>query len=130
MSSNAADLPAPTVASYLNAAALSNALGNFSGVNISFSALPGSALGQTFGSRITLDPTAAGHGWTIDSTPLDNSVTTAGQNPYANMNAVLGRLGVNHSNWPSHHNHFHVNLRPPQSLAIGARNFLADALTA
>ena len=42
-----------------------------------FTDLPGTALGQTTGegssATITLDQNAAGHGWYIDSTPLDSS---------------------------------------------------------
>ena len=42
-----------------------------------FTDLPATALGQTIGegatAQITLDTNAAGHGWYIDSTPLDNT---------------------------------------------------------
>ena len=42
-----------------------------------FTELPGTALGETVGegatAQITLDQNAAGHGWYLDSTPLDNA---------------------------------------------------------
>jgi Matrixin len=48
-----------------------------SGVTYSFTDLPATALGQTVGEGatavITLDTNAAGHGWYIDPTPLDNA---------------------------------------------------------
>jgi hypothetical protein len=44
---------------------------------VTFGDLPGGAVGQTTGeganTSITLDSTAAGHGWYIDATPLTNS---------------------------------------------------------
>jgi Matrixin len=44
---------------------------------IGFTDLPATALGQTIGegstATITLDQNAAGHGWYVDPTPLDNS---------------------------------------------------------
>jgi hypothetical protein len=48
----------------------SDALGN---IGLSFADLPNGALGQTTGSTITLDTTASGNGWFIDTTPNDNS---------------------------------------------------------
>ena len=48
-----------------------------SGVRYNFGALDATALAQTIGeglnAQITLDTTAAGHGWYIDPTPLDSS---------------------------------------------------------
>ena len=38
-----------------------------------FADLPGLSTGQTIGDRITLEDNAAGHGWYIDPTPLDNT---------------------------------------------------------
>jgi hypothetical protein len=54
----------------VNYAAVSYGLANFS---LNFADLPGSAVGQTTDQSITLDTTAAGHGWYVDPTPLDNS---------------------------------------------------------
>jgi hypothetical protein len=51
-------------------AAVSYGLANFS---LNFADLPGSAVGQTTDQSITLDTAAAGHGWYVDPTPLDNS---------------------------------------------------------
>ena len=48
---------------------------------ITFADLPGSAAGQTTGSEITLDLTAAGNGWFIDSKPGDNSEFLPTSNP-------------------------------------------------
>jgi len=42
-------------------------------VNLTFGTLAPGALGQTTGGTITFDPSAAGHGWFIDSTPWDNA---------------------------------------------------------
>jgi hypothetical protein len=41
-------------------------------VTVHIADLPDARLGQQFGRSITLDPTAAGHGWFIDPTPFDN----------------------------------------------------------
>src|SRR5262249_12556355 len=35
--------------------------------------LPDQMMGQTIGSSIVIDPTAAGHGWFVDATPLDDA---------------------------------------------------------
>ena len=63
--------------SWLRAAQLSALLANASESLAPFQDLPGTALGQTTGeglsAQITLDTNAAGHGWYIDPTPLDNS---------------------------------------------------------
>lgn len=72
---------------YINAlvstSAWSNLLGDFSGngVTLSFADLPDAAVGQTTGTTITLDTTAAGHGWYIDSTPTDNTEYLPTSNP-------------------------------------------------
>ena len=42
------------------------------GVSISIVDLPGSLIGRTVGRSIEIDPTAAGHGWFVDSTPGDD----------------------------------------------------------
>jgi len=52
------------------------------GVTVSIADLPGAAIGQTTGSNITLDTTAAGNGWFIDPTPADNSEYLPTSNPY------------------------------------------------
>ena len=63
--------------SWLRAAQLSALLANASESLAPFQDLPGTALGQTTGeglsAQITLDTNAAGHGWYIDQTPLDNT---------------------------------------------------------
>ena len=41
-------------------------------LNICVADLPGARLGQAFGTTITLDINAAGHGWFVDTTPWDN----------------------------------------------------------
>ena len=47
------------------------------GVTYHFGALKAITVAQTTGegatAQITIDPTAAGHGWYIDATPLDNT---------------------------------------------------------
>ncbi|HEY1380413.1 MAG TPA: hypothetical protein VGF55_26665, partial [Gemmataceae bacterium] len=40
--------------------------------------LPGLMIGQTVGTSIVIDPTAAGYGWYVDPTPLDDSEFAAG----------------------------------------------------
>ena len=50
-------------------ALLSNAVSAVQG----FSDLPGLATAQTTGTQITLDSNAAGYGWYLDTTPLDNT---------------------------------------------------------
>jgi hypothetical protein len=42
-------------------------------VDVKIANLDGATLGETFGTRIWLDQTAAGHGWFIDATPQDNA---------------------------------------------------------
>ena len=55
---------------------------NLSSVPITFADLAGAAVGQTNASGITLDPTAAGYNWFIDTTPADNSEYLPTSNPY------------------------------------------------
>lgn len=55
---------------------------NLASVSVTFADLPGSAVGQTVGSTITLDTNAAGHGWYVDANPLDNSEYLATSTPY------------------------------------------------
>ncbi|NOU00812.1 MAG: matrixin family metalloprotease, partial [Gallionella sp.] len=52
-----------------------------SSINLNFADLSGGALGQTTGSTITLDTTAAGNNWYIDTTPSDNSEYLPTSNP-------------------------------------------------
>jgi hypothetical protein len=72
-----ADMPDPSLDSWLAAAELSSLLAEASGITLDFTDLPSTALGQTTGegvtAAITLDQKAAGHGWYIDPTPLDNA---------------------------------------------------------
>lgn len=65
------------VSQWFQGALVSSVLSMMSGVTYSFSDLSGSSVGQTTGegvnASITLDSNAAGHGWYIDPTPLDNT---------------------------------------------------------
>ncbi|HEY7759786.1 MAG TPA: hypothetical protein VIA64_10275 [Burkholderiales bacterium] len=45
----------------------------FAGMLVSIADLPGLALGQTLGNTITLDIDAGGHGWFVDTTPMDDA---------------------------------------------------------
>lgn len=54
---------------------------NSSAVNLQVADLPGSSLGQTTNTSITLDTHAAGYNWFIDSTPFDNSEFLPTANP-------------------------------------------------
>ncbi|MHB8166023.1 MAG: dockerin type I domain-containing protein, partial [Sulfuricella sp.] len=49
--------------------------------SVTFAGLDGGALAQATGTTITLDTTAAGHNWFIDSTPADNSEYLPTSNP-------------------------------------------------
>ena len=64
-------------AAWLQSAELSSLLANASQSLTGFQDLSGSSVGQTTGegadAKITLDFSAAGHGWYIDPTPLDNT---------------------------------------------------------
>jgi len=73
------DSPAPsanTLTVWQRSSELSALLADAS-QHLSFADLPGSSVGQTTGTgpsaSITLDKDAAGHGWYIDPTPLDNT---------------------------------------------------------
>jgi predicted chitinase len=73
------DPPAPsadTLAVWQRSSELSALLADAS-QHFNFADLPGSSVGQTTGTgpsaSITLDKDAAGHGWYIDETPLDNT---------------------------------------------------------
>ena len=72
-----ADMPDPSLDLWLAAAELSSLLAEASGITLSFTDLPATAIGQTVGegltTQITLDTNAAGHNWYIDPTPLDSS---------------------------------------------------------
>ena len=62
---------------------------------VTFSDLSGSSVGNTVGeglfAQITLDTTAAGHGWYVDATPLDN---TNDYLPTSNPNVWLAKAGT------------------------------------
>lgn len=55
---------------------------NSSAVNLQVADLPGSSLGQTTNTSITLDTNAAGYNWFIDPTPFDNAEFLPTANPY------------------------------------------------
>ena len=50
-------------------------------VSVTFADLQGAALGQTTGTTITLDTTASGYNWFIETTPADNSEFLPTSNP-------------------------------------------------
>jgi len=60
---------------------LTSPYAGLSNVKLTFGPLAGGAVGQTTGNTITLDPTAAGHGWFLDPTPWDNAEYVATSNP-------------------------------------------------
>ncbi|MDR2014437.1 MAG: matrixin family metalloprotease [Azoarcus sp.] len=69
-------LPSQTttdLASWQRTAELSNILASAVTAVQGFSDLPGLATAQTYNYQITLDTTAAGWGWYLDPTPLDNT---------------------------------------------------------
>ena len=74
--------------------ALGALLAEASGTVSGFQDLAGAAVGQTTGeganAQITLDPTAAGHGWYVDPTPLD---TTDDYLPTSNPNLWQAKAG-------------------------------------
>ena len=49
------------------------------------------------------------------------------ENPYLNINEILGRLGILSTPVAAHQNHFHVFLNPPAVKEIGVNHLLADA---
>lgn len=59
-------------------------------IPVTFTDLAGSALGQTTGTAITLDTTAAGNGWFVDNTPADNSEYL----PTSNPNEWIAKAGT------------------------------------
>ena len=69
--------PVQEITAWQRASKLSALLANASQSLISFGDLLGTAVGETTGqglsAQITLDTNAAGHGWYIDPTPLDNT---------------------------------------------------------
>lgn len=72
--------PKPTLIKVKKPAAGSTDYG-LGGISVGFSDLPASALGSTTNTKITLDTTAAGYNWFIDSTPADNSEFLPTANP-------------------------------------------------
>jgi hypothetical protein len=58
-------------------------------VTVAIGPLEGNAVGQTTGTSITLDPTAAGHGWFIDATPGENEEFL----PTSDSNIFLAKPG-------------------------------------
>ena len=85
---------ADNLAAWLRASDLSTLLAIASQTLTGFADLPGSAVGNTVGeganAQITLDPTASGHGWYIDPTPLDN---TDDYLPTSNPNVWQAKAG-------------------------------------
>jgi len=69
------------MASTLGVSILRNLAGETAGVTVNLADLPGSALGQTTGSTITLDTNASGYGWFIDTTPSQNEEFLPTSNP-------------------------------------------------
>jgi len=71
------DTSADNLATWQRASDLSALIATATQSLTSFADLPGSSVGQTTGegatAQITLDSTAAGHGWYVDPTPLDNT---------------------------------------------------------
>jgi hypothetical protein len=63
---------------------------NFGNISVTLADLSGNAVGQTTGSNITLDTTAAGNGWFVDSTPSDNSEFL----PTSNPNEWIAKAGT------------------------------------
>lgn len=82
-------------AAWLRASELSSLLATASQSFVGFQDLAGSAVGNTAGegsnATITLDTTAAGHGWYVDSTPLDN---TDDYLPTSNPNIWQAKAGT------------------------------------
>ena len=53
------------------------------GLSVQIVDLPGNTLGEAAGNTIYLDPTAAGYGWFVDSTPADDREFADLLGPYA-----------------------------------------------
>jgi hypothetical protein len=66
------------LASWINTTDLS---GNAAGITVNVANLGGAAVGQDSGTSITLDATAAGNGWYINTNPADNSQFLPTSNP-------------------------------------------------
>jgi hypothetical protein len=58
------------LASWINTTDLNS---NAAGITVNVANLAGAAIGQDTGTNITLDATAAGNGWYINTNPADNS---------------------------------------------------------
>jgi hypothetical protein len=80
-------LDAPTLQSLLSFTGITGITGT---AKVEISDLAGSAVGQTTGTAITLDTTAAGNGWFVDSTPSDNSEYL----PTSNPNEWIAKAGT------------------------------------
>ena len=95
ISSSPFDSGSQDYAAWQRASQLSTLLTNASQSLASFQDLAGSAVGQTTGegatAQITLDTNAAGHGWHIDPTPLDN---TDDYLPTSNPNIWQAKAGT------------------------------------
>jgi hypothetical protein len=80
---------------WFDQSAISALLASASNVTLHVADLPGSSVGQTTGTgpsaAITLDKDAAGHGWYIDPTPLDN---TDDYLPTSNPNIWQAKAGT------------------------------------
>ncbi len=75
----------------VNGKPVSSSLGiDLNNISVSITDLPNAAVGQTTGSSITLDTTAAGNGWFVDSTPADNSEFL----PTSNPNEWIAKAGT------------------------------------
>lgn len=81
---------ATVLTSWLRSTQLHGNLADLSGINVSFAFLSGGEVGQTSANTITLDSTAAGHGWYVDPTPLDN---TDDYLPTSNPNVWQAKAG-------------------------------------
>ncbi len=83
-------IAAAALTAALDSNILSNLVGNTAGVTVNLADLAGAAVGQTTGTAITLDTTAAGNGWFVDSTPSDNSEFL----PTSNPNEWIAKAGT------------------------------------
>jgi len=92
--STVAQEPSDGLDAWMASAQLSGLLATASKALTGFADLPGSAVGNTIGegptAQITLDTTAAGHGWYVDPTPLD---TTDDYLPTSNPNVWQAKAG-------------------------------------
>ena len=87
---------AATLTSILGASLASSLDANTSGITLTIANLPNAAVGQTVGTAITLDTTAAGNGWYIDTNPAANTyfLPTSDPNVWiaATGSAAAGKL--------------------------------------